>query len=163
LAEAGYPDGVDIAFGSPSNRYLQDRLIAEAITQQIAESGFSAELDAREWGSFWQSHNERQYDMSLLGYSTPTFDPAWAAQWFATQSLIGFVNPSVQELFAQADATDDLEEADALYQEAQEIIWDDGPFAFLYFQPTITAHNANLTGWAPRPDEYDFYWSATIQ
>jgi peptide/nickel transport system substrate-binding protein len=162
LAEAGHPNGVDVAFGSPANRYLQDKLVAEAIAQQIAEAGFNATLDAREWGSFWQSHNERQYDMALLGYSTPTFDPAWASQWFATQSLIGFENPQVQELFAQADATDDLEEADRLYQEAQAIIWDDGPFAFLYFQPTISAHSTTLTGWAPRPDEYDFYWNAEI-
>ena len=162
MAEAGKPNGFEFTLGSPSGRYLQDKLMAEAIVQQLAKANIKADLDAREWGSFWQGFTERRYDAGFLGYAIPTLDPEWAAQWFWKSSLVGFKNERVKQLFQAADATADLAKADQLYQEAQSIVWDDAPFAQLYFQPEIDAYNREVRGWKPRADEYLSFWDAAI-
>ncbi len=136
--------------------------MAEAIVQQVAKANIRAQLDAREWGSFWQNLTERKYDAGFVGYSIPTLDPEWAAQWFWKSSLVGFKNDKVKELFQAADATPDPAKADQLYQEAQALVWDDAPFAQLYFQPEIYAHSMDVKGWKPRTDDYLFFWDAEI-
>jgi len=162
MTEAGKPNGFEFTFGAPAGRYLQDKLMAEAIVQQLAKANIRAQLDAREWGSFWQNLTDRKYDAGFVGYSIPTLDPEWAAQWFWKSSLVGFKNDKVKELFQAADATPDSVKADQLYQEAQALVWDDAPFAQLYFQPEIYAHSTDVKGWQPRTDDYLFFWDAEV-
>jgi peptide/nickel transport system substrate-binding protein len=162
MAEAGKPNGFEFTFGSPAGRYLQDKLMAEAIVQQLAKANIKAQLDAREWGGFWQNLTERKYDAGFVGYAIPTMDPEWAAQWLWKSSLVGFKNDKVKQLFQAADATPDVAKADQLYQEAQVLVWDDAPFAQLYFQPEIDAHSKDVKGWKPRADEYLVFWDAEI-
>ncbi len=162
MAEAGKPNGFEFSLGSPVGRYLQDKQISEAIVQQLAKVGIKATLDAREWASFWQNHTDRKYDAALVGYAVPTFDPEWASMWFWKSSLVGFNNAKVKELFQAADATPDANKAADFYKEAQAIIWDDMPFAWLYYQPEIDAYHKDVKNWAPRADEYLMFWDATL-
>jgi peptide/nickel transport system substrate-binding protein len=162
LAEAGYPNGVEISFGSPAGRYLQDKLVSEAIAQQIAKSGFKAALDAREWGSYWTNFTGRKYDVGLVGRAPQTLDPDWTALTYVKANLTGYKNARVSELFDAADSTTDMGKADKMYQEIQALLWEDAQCVWLYFQPVIDAHSKQVQGWAPRTDEYSFYWDASV-
>ncbi len=163
LTESGHSQGVEISFGSPVGRYLQDKLVSEAIVQQIAKSGIKATLEAREWGSYWQGFTERKYDMGLVGRLPQTLDPDWTALEFVKANLSGYKNPRVRELFEAADSTTDMDKADRMYQEIQIILWEqDVLCAWLYFQPAIDAHSKRVQGWSPRADEYSFYWDANV-
>lgn len=52
LTGAGYEGGFSFTMGSPSGRYLNDRLVAEAVVGQLAEIGVQVELQVQEWSSY---------------------------------------------------------------------------------------------------------------
>ncbi|MCC6945529.1 MAG: hypothetical protein IT335_13180 [Thermomicrobiales bacterium] len=154
LNEAGVSD-ITISFGGPVGRYLNDRQVAEAILTQLQDVGIKAEPDLREFGSFFENVFDRQYDAFLLGYAYGGLDPESGREfWSSGSSLANYSNPEVDQLFDAGDSTTDLDEAAGIYRELSGIIWNDVPYAWLYFQPTIVGVSDRLQGWAPQPDEF---------
>src|SRR5207237_7464727 len=49
LAEAGYPNGVEIAFNGPQGRYVRDKEVAEAVTGQLGKAGIKTTLRTYEF------------------------------------------------------------------------------------------------------------------
>ena len=52
LADAGYPDGIDVVLDSPQGRFIKDKELAEAIAGQLATVGIRAQATTYEWGVF---------------------------------------------------------------------------------------------------------------
>ncbi len=52
LAEAGFPNGVEMVLNSPQGRYVRDREVAEAVAGQLTKAGIRTTLRVHEWGSF---------------------------------------------------------------------------------------------------------------
>jgi peptide/nickel transport system substrate-binding protein len=53
LAEAGYPNGVDVKLSTPVGRYTQDKQITEAMTAMLNEVGIRTRLPTPEWPTLW--------------------------------------------------------------------------------------------------------------
>ncbi|MBI4635460.1 MAG: hypothetical protein HY727_03835 [Candidatus Rokubacteria bacterium] len=51
LAEAGYPDGLELTLESPAGRYQGDKEIAEALGGQWQKAGFGPKVQVSEWGA----------------------------------------------------------------------------------------------------------------
>lgn len=164
LADAGYePSDITIDVWSPNGRYVQDATVAQAIAQDLERFGFGVEL--RLFGDFSEyidvAFVEDRGDMMLLGWAPSTLEAEGGlyqvlhgdrANQFANNS--GYDNPTVNRLIEEARAETTDEGRIALYAEAQEIIMEDAPWLFLYPQPVITAHAANVANVAVLPSEH---------
>ncbi len=162
LSEAGVAN-LTIKYGGSTGRYLNDKLVSEAILTQLGKVGIQAEPDIREFGSFFQNVFDRKYDVFLLGYSYGGLDPENGREfWYSKSSLADYKNPQVDNLFDQGDALTDQNQAAPLYKELAGILWNDVPYAWLYFQPAITGVNKKLQGWTARSDEVLLFWNAAV-
>jgi ABC-type transport system substrate-binding protein len=164
LAEAGYePGDITIDLWSPNGRYVQDATVAQAVAQELEAFGFGVEL--RLFGDFSEyiqvAFVEDRGDMMLLGWAPSTLEAEGGlyqilhgdrANQFANNS--GYDDADVNRLIEEARAETTDEGRIAKYAEAQEIIMEDAPWLFLYPQPVITAHAANVDDVVVLPSEH---------
>ena len=52
LAEAGYPNGIDLVLNSPNGRYPKDKEVAEAVAGQLTKAGIRTQLKVHEWTTY---------------------------------------------------------------------------------------------------------------
>ena len=162
LDEAGV-SSVHIKYGGPDGRYLNDKQVSEAVITQLQAVGITADVDIREFGAFFQNVFAHKYDAFLLGYSYAGLDPDNAREfWSSKSSLADYKNPDVDRLFAQGDATSNLTEAADIYRRLAAIVWNDVPYAWMYYQPNISGVSRRLRGWAPRKDELIYFTGAWL-
>ena len=75
LAEAGYPDGLEITLEAPAGRYQGDKEIAEALGGQWQKAGFKPRVQVAEWGAYFKRYLGKQFqDAYLLGLGGPMQD-----------------------------------------------------------------------------------------
>ena len=172
LAEAGYPDGLDMTLHHPTGRYLLDATVAEAVQDMLAEVGVNATLETREWSSYLeftsQPPEEAEYDAFMLGWGTVTLDSDYglyallhSRQWNPNGNNRGFYeNERVDELLDEARVETDRETREELYAEAIELIWEDAPWIFLYNQGQINANRTYVEGLIHHPLENLSAWDA---
>ena len=154
LSQAGYPDGLKIKFGYSTGRYLMDKQLGEAIVGQLAKAGIECDAETAEWGTFFSNRSEGKYDAFYYGMGAMTYHADFSLQWFGRARFTKYENPTVDELLAEADAELDETKACELFKEAQEIIWDEGPWGWLFYPPLFYGANAKLEGFPLRSDSY---------
>ena len=59
LAEAGFPNGVEIALNGPQGRYVRDKEVAEAVTGQLTKAGIRTTLRTFEFVNYLNNHGVR--------------------------------------------------------------------------------------------------------
>lgn len=64
----------------------------------------------------------------------------------------GFCSEKVDALLEEARGIKDQAQRKALYDQAQEILQDELPIVYLYYQPWTFATRANLKGFTAHPD-----------
>jgi peptide/nickel transport system substrate-binding protein len=172
LAEAGYPDGIDIQLWHVQGRYPKDREVAEAMAQQMALAGIRCTTELREpgilgelqraketpglvfasWGNIWLDP-----DYSLV----PLFGCEQAADFGDWRRPYG-CNEELEEILQAARVELDIDRRRELYHEAQRFIYDDAAALFMYQVTDVWAVN-NWIDWSPRGDEqawaYDMKWN----
>lgn len=160
LKEAGHPDGVSLKIGSPGGRYSMDKEVAEAITSQLNEAGFNAELTFEEWGSYANKtlQGKQDYDLWLIGWSSSTFDAGSTLDFWLNTDLVScyyqddMYNELLDELLNESKRTmDDAKRAD-LYHQVIQIVHDQAAFVPLYQQVDLYGMSQRVN-WSPRPDE----------
>ncbi len=158
LAEAGYPDGLEITFDSPAGRYAMDKEVAEAVVGQLEAAGIRAKLQINEWGIHVQKILEKKMTGAfLIGWGTTLFDgDATLYPLFRTGQRNSFYSdPAVDALLDEARSILDADRREMLYQTAAAKLTADGAILFLYQPEDIYGVNADLK-WQPRPDEQIF-------
>jgi peptide/nickel transport system substrate-binding protein len=106
-----------------------------------------------------------KYDGYMFGWGIVTAEPdQLMGEHFysvnARRTL--YNNPEVDRLIVDARENFDEARVRADYQTAQEILWSDCPWIWLYEQPDITAINKKLKGFVARRDEYLMFWDASL-
>ena len=80
LAEAGYPDGFEVRFNAPNNRYVNDEEIAQAIVAMWARIGVKASLVAENMATFSQKFQNFDSSLYMLGWGVATYDAQYMIQ-----------------------------------------------------------------------------------
>lgn len=164
LAEAGYPDGVEITFKFPSGRYAQDREVSEAIAGMLARSGIRTKMISLEPGEFLrQLRNRELQPMAYLGLA-PLDDPDFQiAQYRSTWRYSYIKNAELDALIdAGARETDKAARA-AIYQKAGRLMFDEAPVAFLFGGYDFYGVTKKLEGFTPRGDQRFFLHDVTLK
>lgn len=74
LAEAGYPDGFDLKFDGPNNRYVQDEEIMQAVAGYLERIGINVEVDAKPMSIFFEEVANKELDFYLIGWFDGSYD-----------------------------------------------------------------------------------------
>jgi peptide/nickel transport system substrate-binding protein len=80
LAEAGYPQGFEVDFACPNNRYINDEEICQAVTAMWAKVGVKAKLRTLPLVTYFPMIQRFEASIYMLGWGVPTFDALYSLQ-----------------------------------------------------------------------------------
>jgi peptide/nickel transport system substrate-binding protein len=155
LSEAGFANGFEIDYYSPTGRYPKDREVALVIVEQLAKVGIKANLKTPEWAIFNTDYKNGKYPIYLTGRGSLTDADALFQQYFRTgntRRVLGYSNPKLDEILDAEQQTFDSKKREKLLWDAHRMILDDAPAVPLWNAMDIYAHRADLV-WTAPPDE----------
>lgn len=162
LADAGYPDGLDLEFMVSAGGQNQE--LAEAIAGQLAVAGMNVTVNLVEGAvllSSWQGHDFG--DMILATWTSNTFDADGTMYPLFHSDTVwsNYSNPEMDILLDDARSTLEQEEREALYEQSLQILHDDVPGVPLWQQMAIYGMSQRVQ-WEPRPDQELFLVEASL-
>lgn len=154
LAEAGYPDGIDIEVHTAD---LEPGMVrfAEVYQQQAAKAGIRVKLTLAPSDGYWDDV-WMKVPVAMTSWSARPADQilneayrsgsAWNESYYA--------NPAYDQVLDKARATLDLPAARALYQEAQRILFEEGGTFIPYQQNGLRVLTADVQGLKPLDEDF---------
>ncbi len=148
LAEAGYPDGLNLKFELPEP-YNIERRSGEVIAQQLAEVGINVDLSVVEWATWIQRiFLGGDYDMTIIGHSEPRDIGIYGNPDYYYK----YDSPAVQQLLKVAEEVTDQRAQNAIYQAVARIIAEDAVNVWIFNPPYLVAAQQDLYGyWTSQP------------
>ncbi|QIM54400.1 ABC transporter substrate-binding protein [Hydrogenophaga crocea] len=134
LAEAGYPNGFEVAMNCPNDRYVNDGNVCQAVAANLARVGVKINLQAETKGTYFPKILRRDTSFYMLGWTPGTYDAHNALNALmrcvddsgAGQFNLGsYCNPKLDELTNKIQAETDKTKRDAMIREAFKIHSDD--------------------------------------
>jgi len=130
------------------NNFPASEQIALLFQENARQAGVELEITAKERAAWVQTVGAREYDIASGGYANaPILDDLYQI-WHSDSdrsdgfNRMSFVNARADELIEEIRGTLDEEKRTALYQEIQELIYNEQPVIFLVApQSRITIHN----------------------
>ena len=158
LAEAGYPDGLDLTLVA-SNRPAIRGQVAIAIKQMAAPAGFRIEVESMPHDTYlanvWMKGN---FYMGYWGMQ-PTEDETFNLLLTSNASYedTAWKNAEFDAAVQAGRSTTNEEERAAAYRTAQELILRDVPYIIPFFEDALTAARDDVEGWTINPINRYFY------
>ncbi len=157
LAEAGYPNGLEVSIACDQNQQRLDT--AEMAQAMLAEIGVKVTIETLERGAFIDKVIGGQLQMFGLGWSSDTGDPDYALFALFHSSMHGaggnmgfYTNSQVDELLQLGRSSTDADVRKDAYLKAQEIIWNEVPYIFIQTPEDVVVYNAKLQGFGVYDD-----------
>lgn len=153
LAEAGYPDGIDITV-QVANNPVQMQLM-QVVQAMASEAGINISLEAKEFATLLADQSAGAYMASQIGWSGRVDPDGNIHQFVTTDGGIndsGYSNPEVDRLLNEARTSNDMETRRASYNAAREILQEELPIIYLYHVTWIWALDDSVEGFVPYPD-----------
>ncbi|UWQ23152.1 ABC transporter substrate-binding protein [Jannaschia sp. W003] len=153
LAEAGYPDGIDLVVQVPNTTVpLQ---LMQVVQSMAAEAGIRIEIVSKEFATLLSDQTAGDYQASQIGWSGRVDPDGNIHQFVTTGGGIndsGFSNPEVDAALNAARESSDTAERKAKYDEARAVLIDEAPLVYLYHETWIWALDNAIEGFVPYPD-----------
>jgi len=159
LAEAGYPDGVEIEYQTPVARYIADKQISEALVPMLEEVGFKVNFQTPEWGTLWANVQKGGVPFYYMGRGSVIDPSAALSQYFETGASprILFSNETVDSLLQQERQTFDHEARMEVLGEAMAAITEEAPAHFMW-RHQMAWGISKAIDYTPLPDASIFGW-----
>ncbi len=146
LAEAGYPDGLDMTLHVPNSGNWPD--LAQALAAQWEEAGIRVEIQLEDENSYWVE-DWMEVDLGVTGWGARPvaqlfLDLAYHSEAVWNESH--YSNARVDELIEQARSETDNDARIAAYKEIQQILLDEGPVVVPYFFAQFMVLAGNVSG-----------------
>jgi ABC-type transport system substrate-binding protein len=107
----------------------------------------------------------RTDNMGMVGRATAGMDYTLYRLFFTGvgANRTGYSNPRVDALLKEGRAATDPAKQKAIYGEVQEIIWNDQPFLFLWYQTQAIGLSNRVQGFAVQPNETLVFDKVTLK
>jgi peptide/nickel transport system substrate-binding protein len=165
LADAGYPDGLELDMACPDGAYSHINEVCQAIQGYLEAVGVTVNLEFMESGKFWDEEGKQG------------LPPLFVDSWSSSGDPMGRVNgamgkdgaykswnePAIQAIIDGINATGDPEEVKQLYFDLQKLMYEQPPFIYLYEPFTFEATSANVEGYAPFSNEFFHTWKIELK
>ena len=134
LAEAGYPNGFEVAMNCPNDRYVNDGPICQAVAANLAKVGVKIKLEIETKGTYFPKILRRDTSFYMLGWTAPTVDahsvlyPVMSTPGSDGRgqfNLGAYSNPKVDELIDKIASETDQKKRNEMIREAMKIHQDD--------------------------------------
>lgn len=170
FAEAGWTDsdgdnildkdGQNLSFSIDTLE--EHRALAEAVAGLYQSVGIDASVRYWEYSVVKPMLLAGERQAYLDNWGDSAFDPVghFEAKWhgyvegasYGRGNFSGFDNERVNELILQGETTVDTEERQQIYDEAQQIVYDEAPAVFLILPEEVEASSTSVTNWEPASD-----------
>ena len=127
LADAGYPNGFEVDFACPNNRYINDEEICQAVTAMWARVGIKAKLRTLPLATYFPMIQRYEASIYMLGWGVPTFDALYSlqslvrsvgAQGDGNYNVGRYSNPQMDALVERIKQEVDQKNRNALIEQA---------------------------------------------
>jgi peptide/nickel transport system substrate-binding protein len=156
LADAGFPNGVDIVLNGPQGRYVRDREVGEAVTGQLSKAGIRTTLRTHEFVSYLNNmvYVHKAGPVWLIGWGHPTMDAEaiYVPLFKAPGLFVNWDNPDFNGMTEAAQSEMDEKKRLALYQRINKLWIEETPAVPLYQQIDLYGASKRLA-WKARSDE----------
>lgn len=152
LEEAGYPEGFEMEIWQRENP--EGGRILESVQAYLGRVGVRAKLVTREWSAFKQAVEQGTPDAFYLDWFADYPDPEnFLSPLFHSSNRggggnrSGYVNVSVDSLLDEAARCGDPAARGELYRRAEEIVYGEAPWIFLWFPTRYEIVSPRLRGY----------------
>ncbi|MFZ5918660.1 MAG: ABC transporter substrate-binding protein [Chloroflexota bacterium] len=138
------------------------RPLAEAVAGQFRAIGIDASVRFWEYSVVKPMLQAGERQAYLDDWGDSAFDPVghFEAKWhgyvegstYGRGNFSGYNNERVNELIKQGETTPDPAKRQALYDEAQQLVYDEAPAVFLVLPEEAEAARADIQNWSPASD-----------
>jgi peptide/nickel transport system substrate-binding protein len=138
------------------------RPLAEAVADMYRAIGIDANVRFWEYSVIQPQLLAGERMAYLDDWGDSAFDPVghFEAKWhgfvadtpFGRGNFSGYDNPRVNELIEMGETTGDEAARREIYDEAQQIVYDEAPAVFLVLPEELEAASAAISNWAPASD-----------
>ena len=156
LAEAGYPNGLDMILNTPQGRYVRDKEVAEAAAGQLTKAGIRATVRAHEFVAYLNNYVyvHKAGPVWLIGWGTGALDAetVYVPLFRSGSILANYHNPDFDRMADEAQTIMDEKKRLEQYHRINKLWIEDAAAAPLYQQLDLYGVNKRL-GWKARSDE----------
>ena len=138
------------------------RPLAEAVADMYRAIGIDANVRFWEYSVIKPQLQAGERMAYLDDWGDSAFDPVghFEAKWhgfvadtpYGRGNFSGYNNERVNELIVMGETTGNEAERHTIYDEAQQIVYDEAPAVFLILPEEIEAASASISNWAPASD-----------
>ncbi len=155
LAEAGYPDGIDLTVDVGNTDGVWQQSVCEAMRDQWGECGIRLSINLMPSSRFWEIWDKTPFGATSWSHrplGTMVLSAAYRAgvPWNETN----YDNPEFEAALDEAESIIDPDARRVVMARVQQIMQDDA-FVFLpVWQPFYTIAGHNVHGYPPHPTSY---------
>jgi peptide/nickel transport system substrate-binding protein len=156
LAEAGFPNGVDIVLNGPQGRYVRDKEVAEAVTGQLNKAGIRTTLKTFEFVNYLNNmvYVHKAGPVWLIGWGTPTVDAetVYVPLFRSGNIFVNWHNEDFNRMVDEAQTIMDEKKRLDQYWRINKLWVEEVPAVPLYQQLDLYGASKRLN-WKARSDE----------
>jgi ABC-type transport system substrate-binding protein len=157
LAEAGYPDGLDLEYMIPADEETEK--VAASLQSDLADAGVRVRIAVVSWAT-WQTAVSQEggppfsFTSWIADFPDPTnfLDPRFhsrAIQKAGSTNDSFYANPELDALLDAARGELDPEARAALYRRADRILYDDAPWIWDHHRAIVEVLQPYVRGYRP--------------
>jgi len=167
LAEAGFPDGMDITILTPRGRYVNDVAISEAIAGMLTKVGIRTKVNAVEFGIYidiiFKAH-EKEPELVFISWGNALSNTLYDLIPGVLKGGVfnSYTNEKIDSCIEKASSTVDPKKHVEYLRLALREMWIDPPFVYLYNMRDNYGVNKRLV-WEPRSDERIYLFDAYVK
>jgi peptide/nickel transport system substrate-binding protein len=154
LAEAGYPDGFQIAIHLPNDRYVLGPQAAQAVAQMWTRIGVKTAVEAVPWSVYSAGVKTGEYAMTTLAWGNGTGEGSYALinvlgsvdpkQGRGVSNWGRYKNPKVDQALEDAMREFDDKKREAILQQSARVVAEDAGIIPLFHYQNLWAAKRGL-------------------
>ncbi|MEM9903316.1 MAG: ABC transporter substrate-binding protein [Pseudomonadota bacterium] len=164
LAEAGYPDGIDIPEFYVKTQPTWELDVAQVLVEDWAEAGIRAQIQTLPASSFWDRWTDYPFSLTAWGHrplGMMVLGLAYRSGVPWNES--SFSNARFDELMDQIEGTVDPDLQKEIMGELMTIMREDGPIVQPFFMQVANAYHNRVQGIEMHPTKYIFFDQMAIE
>src|SRR5262245_47083249 len=156
LADAGFPNGLEIVLNGPQGRYVRDKEVAEAVAGQLTKAGIKTTLKTYEFVNYLNNmvYVHKAGPVWLIGWGHPTMDAEaiYVPLFKSPNIFVNWHNEDFNGMVEEAQSQMDEKKRLTQYQRISKLWIEEVPAIPLYQQIDLYGANKRLV-WKARSDE----------
>jgi peptide/nickel transport system substrate-binding protein len=151
LAEAGFPDGLDMTLVTPI-ALSYDTLLAPALKEQWEPACIRVTIETQEEGFYYSDDNPNNWltaQLGITGWSDQATAQSYLVQAYVTGGIYNetrWSDPDLDALVDQVGVESDQTARAGIYNQISEIFAERGPIIIPWFAPIFGATAATVQG-----------------